>query len=210
MKHLYPSLPAAWAVAILSSSIPRLACGQDAASASYPGRLVPVHYVGAGLGNGLGAEAGWFGRRVALLGRVRYAWWLPQDIRRSSKLFDGYNTRSRQTEYAALAGYPLPVAGGVVTAAAGLAYVHGRQLDEFRYARKGLFGNSYVFSYTRYQALGVPVQLSWVAATPNIGSRTSVRAGVSLQANFNPVQPDFTLLVNLLWCRHRLTTSAAL
>ncbi|UYZ64593.1 hypothetical protein [Hymenobacter weizhouensis] len=159
----------------------------------------------------MGVEAGRLWPRLALLGRVRYKWWVPASIRQHTALLDQFNTRSRQTEYALLAGYPVLVrGGGVVMAAAGVAYVAGRQLGEHRYTEKGFFTDSHVFSYTQYRAVGVPVQLSWIGATPNIGSRSSVRAGVSLQANFNPVQPDFTVLVNLVWCRHRVPPAASL
>lgn len=172
-----------------------------------PREALSTFYGGLGIGNGLAAEAGQLWPRAVLLGRVRYKYWVPNSIRQHTKLFDGFNTRSRQTECAVLGGYPLPLGRGVLIAATGVAYVSGRQLGDYRYTRKGFFSDSHVFSYRRYQALGLPVQLSWMGLTRRLGQAHPLQIGVSAQADFNPAQTEFCLLLTLTMCSRVITFS---
>jgi hypothetical protein len=149
---------------------------------------------GIGVGNGLEAHVGRQQQRWLLLGRVRYRWWGPSSGPGSS-FFDNLDTRSRQTEVAALGGYGLPLGPTLVYGAAGLSYLNGRQLGEYRYAltQSGLFGsNTYYYSFRSYQAVGLPIEIGMLARTYR-----DVRFGLVFQANFNP---EKTLYCGMLTC----------
>ncbi|TPG61760.1 hypothetical protein [Hymenobacter nivis] len=152
---------------------------------------------GLGVGNGLEAHATrQTGGHLLLLGRARYAWWGPKSGP-GSKLFDQLNTRSRQTELAVLAGRSLPVGRCRAYAAAGLAYLLGRQLGDYRYTTRSsglLWGDAtYYYAYRRYQALGLPLEIGFQGPL----GRNQQRLGLALQANFNPERSAYCVLLTL-------------
>lgn len=139
---------------------------------------------GVGVGNGIEAHVGRQQQRWLLLGRARYRWWGPASGP-GAAFFDEVNTRSRQMEVAALWGYGQPLGRALLYGAAGLSYLNGRQLGEYRYAvrQSGLLGRTaYYFSYRNYQALGVPVEIGLLSPA----NRRSARVGLAFQGNFNP------------------------
>lgn len=151
---------------------------------------------GVGLGNGIEAHVGRQQGGWLALGRVRYRWWGPADGP-GSHFFDRMDTRSRQVEVAALAGYGLPLGRQLVYGAAGLGYLNGRALGEYRYAttESGVLGSTtYYYSYRSYQALGLPVEVGLLLPQLRGGQ---FRLGVAFQANFNP---EKTLYCGMLTC----------
>ncbi|OGX88226.1 hypothetical protein BEN47_09045 [Hymenobacter lapidarius] len=151
---------------------------------------------GLGVGNGVEIHAGYFANRFVVLGRTRYKWWRPDSGPGSSGLFRRFNTRSRQTEVAALAGYSVPVRSALVYAGAGVGYVAGRQLGDYRYTLRGnaaISNDTYYYAYRRYQAIGLPLEVGFVCPAPN----PDLNVGISFQANLNPEQSVFCLLVTL-------------
>jgi len=148
---------------------------------------------GLAVGNALEAHVGAQRQSWIALGRVRYNWWGPTSGPGSS-LFDDVNTRSRQLEVASLVGYSRPLGRGLCYGAVGISYLRGRQLGEYSYSvnNGGLLSKpGYFFSYRRYQALGLPLEIG--ALTPP--NRRGTRASVALQANFNPEKPVYCLLI---------------
>lgn len=143
---------------------------------------------GVGVGNGLEAHLGRQQGRWLALGRARYRWWGPSEGPGSSFL-DDVNTKARQLEVAAMAGYGLPLGRAFLYGSAGLSYLYGRQLGDYRYAvaHGGLTGShTYYFAYRDYQALGLPLEVGLLL--PARPSRL-VRFGLAFQANFNPERP---------------------
>lgn len=127
------------------------------------------------------------------LSRARYRWWGPSSGS-GSNLLDELNTRSRQWEVAALADYSLPLGRGLGYVAAGLGYVRGRQLGEYRYATSRgrlITSNTYYYSYRSYQAVGLPLEIG--ALTPP--NHRGTRASLALQAGFNPEKPIYCVLI---------------
>lgn len=164
MKHLYP---------LLLLLLPLGGLAQEA----------PAWGGGVGIGNGVEAHLGRQQRGWLALGRVRYRWWGPSSGPGSS-LLDGVNTKARQLEVAAMAGYGLPVGGTLFYGGTGLSYLAGRQLGEYRYAVAhggAVSSRTYYFAYRDYQALGLPLEIGWLAPP-----RKGARFGVAFQANFNP------------------------
>lgn len=152
---------------------------------------------GLGVGNGLELHANYqTDGHLLLLGRARYKWWGPSSGP-SSGLLDQLNTRSRQVEVAALAGYGVPVGRGRLYATAGLAYVLGRQLNGYRYATyaSGFLSSdaTYYYAYRRYQALGLPLEASFLAPPLARGPRL----GLAFQANLTPEQSVYCVLLTL-------------
>ncbi|GAB3310046.1 hypothetical protein GCM10027511_22910 [Hymenobacter humi] len=139
-------------------------------------------------------HAGYFKEHLLLFGRSRYKWWGPEDGPGTSNLFQNFNTRSRQAEVAALAGYGLPVGLGLAYAAAGVGYVAGRQLGEYRYTIRSnefLSNDTHYYAYRSYQALGVPLEVGLLGPVRN----RSLRVGLALQANLNPEKSVYCLLL---------------
>ncbi|WP_191906524.1 hypothetical protein [Hymenobacter baengnokdamensis] len=105
------------------------------------------------------------------------------------------NTRNRQLELAALVGYGLPLGRSLVYGAAGVGYLNGRQLGEYRYTAhySGLLGSeTYFYSYRSYQALGLPAEVGILSPKNRAGGRW----GLTFQANFNPEQTVYCALVS--------------
>lgn len=177
--------------ALSACLLPSLALAQAAAGA-------PASTWGGGLGFGNGLElhgdyqtAG----HLLLLGRARYKWWGPSSGPGVGQV-EHSNTSSRQTEIAALAVYGLPVGRSLLYGAAGVAYVAGRQLGEYRYSTlsNGLASSdaTYYYAYRSYQALGLPVEIGF-RAPPLRG----LRLGLAGQANFNPEHSVYCVLLTL-------------
>ena len=146
-----------------------------------------------GVGNGLGAHVGYFHHDWLLLGRARYKWWGP-DAKPGNGFTEHLNTRSRQAELAALAGYSRALGGSLLYAATGLAYVAGRELGTYRYTLRSsglLSGATHHYSYRDYQALGLPLELGIML--PSI--KNHLGPGLSLQANLNPEHSDFCAFI---------------
>lgn len=159
--------------------------------------------LGAGVGNGLAVQGGYYGPRLLVLGRLRTKWWGPDTEPKANLTGDEVNTRSRQTEAAVLLGYPLPVGRALLYGGTGLAYVVGRQLGDYRYSIRrngGLTTDAtHYYAYRDYQALGLPLELGLLSA-PIRKSRT--RLGLTVQANLNPEQPVYCVLLTV-WTRPR-------
>lgn len=153
---------------------------------------------GAGLGNGLALHGGHYGPRLLALGRLRYKWWGPESGPQPQLFGDDINTRSRQTELAALVGYPLSVGESILYGAAGLAYLSGRQLGQYRYSvrRGGLISSdaTHYYSYRDYRALGLPLEIGYLS--PELGYHR-LRLGLTGQLNFNPEQTVYCGLVTV-------------
>ncbi|MDQ2772971.1 MAG: hypothetical protein M3Y54_21000 [Bacteroidota bacterium] len=105
------------------------------------------------------------------------------------------NTRSRQAEGALLAGYDLTKGHNRAYAAAGLGYVAGRKLGEYRYTIHGnsIIEQTHYYAYTQYQALGLPLEIGAMHSFP----RARLALGLSLQANLNPDQSQYCLLFSM-------------
>lgn len=149
------------------------------------------------MGNGLELHATYqTNSHLLLLGRVRYKWWGPNSGP-GSGLLDQLNSRSRQTEVAALANYGVPVGRSRVYAAAGLAYVAGRQLGDYRYttyASGFLSGDAtYYHAYRRYQALALPLEAGYLAPA----FARAPRPGLAFQADLNPEHSVYCVLLTL-------------
>lgn len=152
---------------------------------------------GFGVGNGLELHAGRWGTRLMAYGRLRGKWWRPASGPSTNWLGHDLNTRSRQVEAAALLGYPVAVGKALVYAAAGVAYVNGRELGEYRYTLRanGLVTSAtHYYSYQDYQALGLPLEVGIL--TPRLGINAQ-RAGLSFQADLNPQYSVFCVLATL-------------
>lgn len=153
---------------------------------------------GLGLGNGVEAHGGYFSPQLMAFGRVRGKWWGPSSGPKPSIWGEDINTRSRQTEVAGLVGYPVAAGRTLFYAATGLAYVNGRQLGDYRFSLRssGVVSEvTHYYAYSDYQALGLPVEVG--ALSPPLGGGNSLRLGVSGQANFNPKQTVYCLLLTL-------------
>ncbi|MBF9237983.1 hypothetical protein I2I05_11315 [Hymenobacter sp. BT683] len=151
---------------------------------------------GVGIGNGIEIHGGYLSNHFLLLGRTRYKWWRPDSGPGSTGLFRQFNTRSRQTEVAALAGYSMPLSGTLLYAGAGVGYVTGRQLGEYRYTLRGnalIGGDTHYYAYRRYQAIGLPLEAGILFPAPKF----KPSFGVTFQANLNPEQSVFCLLFTL-------------
>ncbi|ALW86414.1 hypothetical protein AUC43_15770 [Hymenobacter sedentarius] len=149
---------------------------------------------GIGIGNGLEIHADYLKGHLLLVGRSRYKWWGPQEGPGSSNLLQNFNTRSRQTEVAALAGYGLPVGRGLAYAAAGVGYVAGRELGAYCYTIRSnnFFSNdTHYYAYRSYQAIGVPLEVGLL--TP--GTKRGLGIGLAFQTNLNPEKSVYCLLL---------------
>ncbi|GAB2952136.1 hypothetical protein GCM10027048_16480 [Hymenobacter coalescens] len=153
--------------------------------------------LGMGVGNGLGASATYERGAWLLTGRLRYKWWIPREID-LNPVFSRLNSRSRQAEAALLLGRSLTTGTHRFHAAAGVAYVAGRNLGAYRYTlrRSGLFSSPSTdyFAYQRYSALGVPLEVGWQVSLDPLGV---TRLGITAQGNLNPQRHDLTLLATL-------------
>jgi hypothetical protein len=149
-----------------------------------------------GLGTGVAAALSYEHHSWLLLTRTRHKWWIPSRFELDG-VFNRVNSRSRQTEAGLLLGRTLRAGAHRFHAAAGLAYLSGRDLLAYRYTlrRSGLTGRTTdYFAYRRYRALGLPLELGWEAA---VGRERFNRLGITAQADLNPERPDFTLLATL-------------
>ena len=174
----------------LTSALIHGACAQ-APLAGLPASSSSGPWADVGLGNGLGAHVGYFHHDWLLLSRARYKWWSPD-----SKPSDSgkLNTKSRQAEVAALLGYSLPLGGSRAYAAAGLGYVAGRELGDYRYTLRtsGLLSKAtHYYSYRDYRALGLPLEVG--VLLPSVYKHLG--PGLSVQANLNPEHSDFCVLI---------------
>ena len=150
---------------------------------------------GFGVGNGLELHASRLQQHGLLLGRVRYKIWGPSSGPGSGWFDGGLNTYARQAEVAALAGYSLPLGKGLLYGAAGLSYLYGRQLGEYRYTihQNSLLGDAtHYYAYRDYQAVGIPLELGVLA---HLKRPADVRPGLTFQANLNPEQPVYCVLL---------------
>ncbi|MCC3159324.1 hypothetical protein LJ737_18930 [Hymenobacter sp. 15J16-1T3B] len=151
----------------------------------------------AGVGNGLGAGAAYERGPWLLLARTRYKWWIPREID-LNPVFSRLNSRSRQAEAALLLGRALTAGAHRFHAAAGVAFLAGRNLGDYRYTlrRSGLFSSPSTdyFAYQRYTALGLPLELGWQVQLDELGV---TRLGLTAQGNLNPQHRDLTLLATL-------------
>ncbi|MCI1187273.1 hypothetical protein MON38_07560 [Hymenobacter sp. DH14] len=152
--------------------------------------------MGLGVGNGLEMHGGYRAQRWVSYARVRGKIWGPDAEPRAHLFGDDINAYSQQFEVAAgLVGYPLKAGKSIVIVAAGLAYVNGRQLGEYRYSlrKSGLFTSdaTHYYAYRDYAALGLPLELAWQA--PEF-AHSSVRLGLTGQANLNPQHSVYCLL----------------
>ena len=151
---------------------------------------------GVGFGNGLEAHAGRFSNHRLVLGSARYKWWKPDSGPGAGDLVSHFNTRSRQTEAAVLAGYGQPLGRTLAYAAAGVAYVAGRQLGEYRYTIRSnafLANSTHYYAYRRYQAIGLPLEMGLLLPLPN----RDTNLGLSFQVNLNPDQSVYCVLLTL-------------
>ena len=161
--------------------------------------------MGFGVGNGVEAHGGYYGRHLLAYGRVRGKWWGPV-----SGLTPGASgatlappgeeltTRNRQVEVAALLGDPLTLGRSTLYAATGLAYLDGRRLGEYRYTlrQSGILSTepTHYYRYRDYRALGLPVEIGYLAP---VTARGQYRVGIAAQANYNPEQTVYCLLLTL-------------
>lgn len=180
---------------LLASLLPGLSLAQTTPVSS----AAPHSFrVGVGVGNGVELHGGYSQRRLLAYGRLRGKWWGPTNGPKANWLGDDINTRSWQAEAAALLGYPLPVGRALVYGAAGLAYVRGRQLGEYRYSIRrngGLVTNAeHFYAYRDYQALGVPLEVG--VLLPPLGPG-QLRLGLAGQANLNPQHSVYCLLLTI-------------
>ncbi|NML68083.1 hypothetical protein HHL22_23030 [Hymenobacter sp. RP-2-7] len=178
MKHLY----------LLLCLLPLGSLAQNA----------PAWGGGVGVGNGVEVHAGRQQRGWLALARVRYRWWRPGSGPGSSFL-DDVNTKSRQLEVAAMAGYGVPLGRTLLYGGTGLSYLYGRHLGDCRYtaAYSGLVGSrTYYYAYRDYQALGLPLEIGWLSPP-----RQQARLGLAFQANFNPERTLFGGMLTL-WLGH--------
>ncbi|WP_375417423.1 hypothetical protein [uncultured Hymenobacter sp.] len=154
--------------------------------------------VGLGAGNGLALHGTYFSRHWLALGRLRGKWWGPESGPRPTLFGDDINTRSRQNEVAVLVGYPLAVGQSIIYGAAGLAYLRGRQLGEYRYTLResGLISTdgTHYYRYRDYRALGLPLEIGYLAPAFD---KEQLRLGLTGQADFNPEQIVYCVLATL-------------
>lgn len=151
-----------------------------------------------GVGNGVEAHLGRQQGHWLVLGRVRYRWWGPSSGP-GSNFLDDVNTKARQLEVAAMAGYGLPLGGTYLYGGTGLSYLNGRQLGDYRYAAAyGGLGSAhtYYFAYRDYQALGLPLEVGLL-----LPERRQARFGLAFQANFNPERTLYCGMLTL-WLGH--------
>lgn len=154
--------------------------------------------LGIGVGNGLELHGGYYGRHLLAFGRLRGKWWGPESGPKSSVFGDDINTHSKQLEVAALVGYPLAVGRSTFYGAAGLAYLDGRELGQYRYTLRssGLLSTdgTHYYSYHDYRALGLPLEIGYLS--PAFGNG-ELRLGVAGQADFNPERTVYCVLLTL-------------
>ena len=153
--------------------------------------------LGFGLGNGLEVHAGYYHPRWLAFGRLRGKWWGPEQEPSAHFWSDGLNTRSEQTEAAVLLGIPVAAGQTYFYAAAGLAYVSGRQLGDYRYSLRkgGLFSTNAIhyYAYRDYQAVGLPLEVGWQSEP----LARALRLGVVAQANLNPQHSVYCFLATI-------------
>lgn len=154
--------------------------------------------VGFGAGNGLEMHGGYYGRHLLAYGRLRGKWWGPKAGPTSSLFGDNLSTYNSQLEVAALLGYPLVVGRSTLYGAAGLAYLDGRTLGEYRYTLResGLLSTdgTHYYSYRDYRALGLPLEIGYLS--PAFDGQP-FRLGIAGQANYNPQQTVYCVLVTI-------------
>lgn len=154
--------------------------------------------VGFGAGNGLEMHGGYYGRHLLAYGRLRGKWWGPTAGPTSALFGDDLNTRNHQFEIAALLGYPLAVGRSTLYGAAGLAYLDGRTLGEYRYTlrKSGLASTdgTHYYSYRDYRALGLPLEIGYLSP---VSDSRQFRFGIAGQANYNPQQTVYCVLVTV-------------
>jgi len=157
---------------------------------------------GFGLGNGVEIHVARTQQRLLLLGRGRYKLWGPESGPGSAfSLLQALNTRSQQVELAALAGSSLPLGRTLLYGAAGVGYVAGRQLGEYRYSiqTNSILGEAtHYYAYRDYQALGVPLEAGLLLPE---SKKRPVRLGLAFQANLNPEHSVYCALLSF-WFGH--------
>ena len=148
-----------------------------------------------GVGNGLALHGTYYGPRGLALGRLRGKWWGPAAGPGPELFGDDINTRSGQTEAAALLGYPLVLGRTVLYGAAGVAYVSGRELGPYRFTLRegGLLSTdaTHYYSYRDYRGLGLPLEIGLL--TPFTYDE-QVQLGLAGQANFGAERAVYCLL----------------
>ncbi|MBH8557328.1 hypothetical protein [Hymenobacter negativus] len=189
MKRIYYLLPA-----LLSSPVQ----AQPTASTAPAPFLANAWYIGLGVGNGAEIYGGYHAPHWLAYGRLRGKWWGPDKEPKAHLFGDDVNTSSRQTEVAALLGVPVAAGRSYFYAAAGVAYVSGRQLGEYRYSvrKSGLLSSdaTHYYAYRDYQAIGLPLELGWQSAAYADGN---ARFGLVGQVNLNPQHSVFCLLATV-------------
>lgn len=162
----------------------------------------PAWAGGLGLGNGVEIHVARTQQRLLLLGRARYKVWGPEAGPGSAfSLLQTLNTRSQQAELAALAGGSLPLGRALAYGAAGVGYVAGRQLGEYRYSvqTNSFLGEAtHYYAYRDYQALGVPLEAGLLLPE---SKKRPVRLGLAFQANLNPEHSAYCALLTF-WFGH--------
>lgn len=162
----------------------------------------PTWAGGFGLGNGVEIHVARTQQRLLLLGRARYKVWGPESGPGSAfGLLQTLNTRSQQAELAALAGSSLPLGRTMAYGAAGVGYVAGRQLGEYRYSvqTNSILGEAtHYYAYRDYQALGVPLEAGLLLPE---SKKRPVRLGLAFQANLNPEHSVYCALLTF-WFGH--------
>ena len=149
---------------------------------------------GAGVGNGVELHVGYLKPHLMTWVRGRGKWWGPEKGPGADFFGSEINTKSRQFEVAALAGYPLAVGRSTFYAATGAAFVAGRKLGEYRFTTRtsgGLAADpTHYYAYRDYTALGLPLEIGYLSPPFNAGY---LRLGASAQANLNPQQSVYCL-----------------
>ncbi|GAB3867322.1 hypothetical protein GCM10028824_09460 [Hymenobacter segetis] len=178
-----------------------LLSGPAQAQSAAPGSATSVPppanawYIGLGVGNGLEMHSGYKAPHWLAYGRLRGKWWGPDKEPKAHLFGDDVNTNSQQTEAAVLLGIPLAAGRSYFYAAAGVAYVSGRQLGEYRYSlrKSGLLSSdaTHYYAYRDYQAIGLPLEVGWQSTAYADGN---ARFGLVGQANLNPEHSVFCLL----------------
>lgn len=155
-------------------------------------------HIGVGVGNGGAVQGGYEGPHWLAYGRVRGKWWGPETAPRAALLGDNVNTYSQQKEAAVLLGYAVAAGRSRFYAAAGVAYVSGRQLGEYRYSlrKSGLLSAdaTHYYAYRDYQAIGLPLEVGWQAPA---FARETTRLGLAGQANLNPQHSVYCVLATI-------------
>lgn len=180
---------------LLFGFLPLTAAAQ---SAPAPRPAAAAWGFGVGVGNGLELHGGHYSPRLLAFGRLRGKRWGPESGPKPSLFGDDINTYSSQLEVAVLVGYPLAVGRSTLYGAAGLAYLSGRELGQYRYTlrKSGLLSadGTHYYSYRDYRALGLPLEIGYLS--PELGYRR-LRLGLAGQADFNPQQSVYCLLATL-------------